>query len=133
MQTVDNNVSTSSNYNKLNIYILNQTKSKGVDIVSYTDNPSLYLDENGATLTENELTGSIDNYEKIKYITFKMQDGTKNTFVKLNDVIYFNKAKLCDNVEDFDVIVQNNGNKKVIKVKVQFSNKTYSTEYVLSD
>ena len=133
MQTVDNNVSTSSNYNKLNIYILNQTKSKGVDIVSYTDNPSLYIDENGATLTENELTGSIDNYEKIKYITFKMQDGTKNTFVKLNDVIYFNKAKLCDNVEDFDVIVQNNGNKKVIKVKVQFSNKTYSTEYVLSD
>ena len=50
MISVDSNVSSSSNYNKLNIYLLNQTKSKGVSIESYTEDSNLYLNSDGIIL-----------------------------------------------------------------------------------
>lgn len=133
MISVDSNVSSSSNYNKLNIYMLNQTKSKGVNIESYTENPNLYLSSDGNILKEDEITGNIDDYEKVQYITFELQDGTKNTFVKLKDILYFNKSKLCDNVEDFEIALDETGSKNLLKIKVQFSNMQYSTEYVLNN
>ena len=133
MISVDSNVSSSSNYNKLNIYLLNQTKSKGVSIESYTEDSNLYLNSDGIILEEEELTGNIEDYEKVQYITFELQDGTKNTFVKLKDILYFNKSKLCDNVEDFDIALEEKKKKKILKVKVQLSNMQYSTEYVLNN
>ena len=64
------------------------------------------------------------------YITFENSDGSHNTFIKLNDIIYYNKIKLCENVESFKVIVDKTG-KESISVETVIQGKTYTSQYVI--
>ena len=64
------------------------------------------------------------------YITFENSDGSHNTLMKLNDIIYYNKIKLCENVESFKVIVDKTG-KESISVEAVIQGKTYTSQYVI--
>lgn len=104
-----NEISMNSDYTNLNLYFLKMTKNPGVKIDSY---------------------GLVDEDLQSYYITFENNDGTKNTFIKLNDIIYYNKIKLCENVESFKVIVDKTG-KESISTEVIINGKTYTSQYVI--
>lgn len=102
-------VLANSDYTNLNLYFLKATKTPGVKIASY---------------------GLVDDDLQSYYITFENTDGVENTFIKLNDIIYYNKIKLCENVKSFKVIVDKTG-KESISVEVTIQGKTYTSQYVI--
>ena len=113
MNVIDSSASSSVEYNKLNVYLLKQVKSPDVVLEGYTENPHKDLNE-----------------ENANYITFKLQDGTENTFLHVGNILYFNKIKLCEEVEKFEVSVEEE-EKTSITVTVQIANNQYKTKYVL--
>lgn len=117
IEMIDLSASSSATYNKLNLYILKQIKSPGIILDAYTGNPNIEIDSNG-----------------VDYITFKLQDGTKNTFMRVGKIIYFNKIKLCEDIEKFEIGKPETNiedGKTSINITVQISNKQYKTKYVL--
>lgn len=102
-------VTSNSDYTNLNLYFLKVTKAPGVKINSY---------------------GLVGEDLQSYFITFENTDGVENTFIKLNDIIYYNKIKLCENVDNFKVIVDKSG-KESISVEVTIKGKTYTSQYVI--
>lgn len=102
-------VTSNSDYTNLNLYFLKVTKTPGVKINSY---------------------GLVGEDLQSYFITFENTDGVENTFIKLNDIIYYNKIKLCENVDNFKVIVDKTG-KESISVEVTIQGKTYTSQYVI--
>lgn len=105
----------SSEYNKFNLYILEQIEN-GYDIYK------IYGEASGED-------ASADGKEQ--YVTFS--NGTNlNTFVKLGNILYFNKMKLCENVDEFKVehTIAVNG-KDVLKTYLQINGILYTTDYVI--
>lgn len=102
-------VTSNSDYTNLNLYFLKVTKTPGVKINSY---------------------GLVGEDLQSYFITFENTDGIENTFIKLNDIIYYNKIKLCENVDNFKVIVDKTG-KESISVEVTIKGKTYTSQYVI--
>lgn len=107
---MNSSLQISSDYSKLNLYFLKTTKLKNVTINNYG-------------LVNNEDTSSY-------YITFSKNDGTTNTFVKIGDIIYFDKIKICENVEEFKIIVDKS-ERESISVETKISGKTFKSQYVL--
>lgn len=106
MKIIDTSIGSSAEYNKLNLYIAKQTKNDGVTV---KNNPE---DENN--------------------ITFVHTDGTQNTFVKKGDLLYYNYTKLCSNVEEFKINIDESTGKTVVNIYFQVSGKAFSTKYVLN-
>jgi hypothetical protein len=99
-----------SEITRLNLYLLKITKTPGIKIKNYG-------------LVESD---DLSSY----YITFENKDGSCNTFLKVDDIIYFNKIKLCENVEEFKVIVDKSS-KESISVEVKIGDKVYNTQYAI--
>lgn len=106
MKIMDTSIGSSAEYNKFNLYMSKIVKEKNCKINKF------------------------DKY----YITFETDEG-KNTFVKPedNDILYYNKTKLCSNVEKFEIQVDDSTGKKVIKVLLQISGTAFGTQYVISN
>lgn len=109
LKTRQNIVDADSTYTNLNLYFLKTTKNSGVKVDSY---------------------GLVGEDQQSYYITFENTDGTKNTFIKINDIIYYNKIKLCENVDSFKVIVDKTG-KESISVEIGLQGKIYLSQYVI--
>lgn len=104
-------VAASSEYNKFNLYMLDLTKN------------GFQISEGTSSLAENNYVTFVDD-------TGDVQE--KNTFVKLGNILYFNEKKLCENVDDFKVRVENaNNGKKVLKTYLQVNGTVYTTDYVV--
>ncbi len=100
----------SSDYSKLNLYFLKTTKLDNITVNDY---------------------GLVDNEDNSSYyITFAKSDGTTNTFVKIGDMIYFDKIKICENVEEFKIIVDKT-ERESVSVEAKIGGKTFKTQYVL--
>jgi hypothetical protein len=74
-------------------------------------------------------------YEVLKYgdnfVTFS--NGIEsNSFILIDDLLYFNKIKLCEDVEEFKVekTTAENG-KDVLKTYIKLNGIVYTTDYVL--
>ena len=110
-----NNISSSLDANseitKLNLYFLKVTKTDGVVVKKYD-----LVDEN-----------DLSSY----YITFENEDKTTNTFIKLGNMLYFNKIKLCENVEEFVINVDNSINQS-ISVSIKILGETYDLQYAIN-
>ncbi len=104
-----NSATVDSDYTNLNLYFLKTTKVSGVKVASY---------------------GLVEDDLQSYFITFENKDGAQNTFIKLNDIIYYNKIKLCENVDVFKVIVDKTG-KESIFVEVEIQGKNYTSQYVI--
>ena len=99
-----------SQYTKLNLYFLNATKSNGVKIKNY---------------------GLVDDDSASYYITFENLDGTKNTFLKKGNMIYYNEIKLCEDVDLFKILIDKSS-KESVSVEVSISDKKYDLRYTLN-
>lgn len=98
-------------YNIFNLYMLNQTKS-GYSIYKYGDSKA-------------------DTTVQNTFVTFSNGQNL-NTVVYLGNILYFNNAKLCEMVDDFQIKVENseNGN-KVLKTYLDINGTVYTTDYVI--
>lgn len=101
-------VDVNSDFTNLNLYFLKTTKTPGSKIESY---------------------GLVGEDMQSYFITFENTDGVQNTFIKVDDIIYYNKIKLCENVESFKVMVDKT-EKESISVEVIIQGKTYVSQYV---
>lgn len=107
---INNTVSINSEYANLNLYFLKFTKTENIRISD---------------------CGLVDNNDNSSYfITFENEDGTKNTFIKVGNIIYFNNIKMCKNVDEFKVIVDKSL-KTTISVQATISGRIYSSQYVI--
>lgn len=111
IKNLNKQTSINSEYTRLNLYLLKTTKTKDIKIKKY------------GLVNEEDL----NSY----YITFENEDGTTNTFIKKNDIIYFNQIKLCKNVDEFKVIIDK-ASKESISVEVKIQDKIYNLQYVLN-
>lgn len=111
LQQINTTVSSNSDYTILNLYLLKTIKTQNVSIKNYG-------------LVDNE---DISSY----YITFLKDDGTTSTFIKIGNIIYFDKIKLCENVEEFKVIIDKS-EKENFSVEVKILGKTYKSQYALN-
>lgn len=109
LKSRQNSATVDSDYTNLNLYLLKTTKVSGVKIAKY---------------------GLVDDDLQSYFITFENMDGVQNTFIKINDIIYYNKIKLCENVDVFKVIVDKTG-KESISVEVVMQGKNYTSQYVI--
>ena len=100
-----------SDFTKLDLYFLRTVKVEDISIKSHG-------------LVNNDDTSSY-------FITFQNEDGTTNTFIKIGSIIYFNKIKLCENVETFKVIVDKS-EKESISIEVSILGNVYNSQYVLN-
>lgn len=99
-----------SSYSMLNLYFLKTIQSPNIIIESH---------------------GLVDNNDTTSYyITFRKDDGTTATFVKIEDMIYYNKIKLCENVDVFKVIVDKSETQS-FSVEVEMLGKVYNSQYAL--
>lgn len=111
IKTFNTDISITSDYNILNLYFLKTTKSNNITIKNY---------------------GLVDKDDLSSYyITFLKEDGTTSTFIKIGDIIYFNKIKLCENVDEFKIIVDKS-EKESISIEVKILDKVYNSQYVLN-
>lgn len=97
----------SSEYNKFNLYMLDQTKNR-------------YKIFKISKETDTE-----------QYVTFSNTEN-KNTFVLKGKILYFNEMKLCENVEEFKVLKEPTQNgKEMLKTYLKINGTVYTTDYVV--
>ena len=102
---LNSEVYSSAEYNKLNMYLVKESEEKGNSFVNFDDSGNMY--------------------------TLTFSNGNIYTFDKDNNLLYFNKICLCEDVQDFSVLTDYTTGKEVIKVKIDFSNKSYTTNYCM--
>ena len=111
MKQITDESTTISDFTKLDLYFLRLVKTDDIIIKKY---------------------GLVDkNDSSSYYITFQKEDGTTNTFIKIGNIIYYDKIKLCENVESFKVMVDKS-DKESISIEVKFLDKVYNSQYVLN-
>ena len=111
INNISSSLDTNSEITKLNLYFLKVTKTDGVVVKKY------------GLVDENDLSSY--------YITFENEDKTTNTFIKLGNMLYFNKIKLCENVEEFVINVDNSINQS-ISVSIKILGETYDLQYAIN-
>jgi len=113
---MDEEVYSAAEYNKLNLYLAKETEEPGNRVSNIKINEK-----------EHEYE---DLSEKVTYISFT--NGHKYTFDSDTNILYFGNVCLCEDVQDFSVVKDYSYGKETIKVKVQFSNKSYTTKYTMA-
>ena len=108
---INSELESNSEITMLNLYFLKTTKIDGTRVKYY------------GLVDKDELSSF--------YITFEDKYGGVNTFIKIEDIIYFNKIKLCENVEEF-IIELDNTLKETVDVRVKILGKTYELKYVIN-
>lgn len=123
IEVLDDSIGSNSQYNKFNLYLLNECKKEGNELLAWRESDE---SKNVFQLVDNELI------EK-KFITFEEAIGKKNSFIydDENSKLYYNSIKLCDNVEDFQIKVEEVTGKTVLKIFIKIEGTSFSTEYVL--
>lgn len=106
-EILNDEVSSASEYNKLNLYLVKDSE------------------ENGNSYKEI--------YEESDLYSLCFTNGNVYTFDKENGLIYFNQMCLCEYVSDFSVSLDYSSGKEVINVLVKFDNDniSYKTSYTM--
>ena len=124
MKIMDTGIGSNSSYNKFNLYLLNECKKSDVSLYSWKD----------VKLSTGE-TSRIDNDTVINnsFITFLNADGTKNSFIydSVNKNVYYNSIKLCENVNDFQIKIDETTGKDVLTVLININGTAFQTKYVV--
>ena len=111
IQKINRETKANSDYSVLNLYLLKTVQTKNLSIKSFG-------------LVDYDDTSSY-------YITFQKEDGRTTTFIKLGDIIYCNKIKLCEGAESFKVIVDKS-ERESFSVEVKILDKVYNSQYALN-
>lgn len=102
---LNSEVYSSAEYNKLNMYLVKESEEEGNSFVNFDNSSNMY--------------------------TLTFSNGNVYTFDKDSHLLYFNKICLCEDVQEFDVLTDYSTGKEVIKIKIDFTNKSYTTSYCM--
>jgi hypothetical protein len=117
IKIINTDLGSSAYYNKLNLYMVNEAKKPGNQILKYES-------------TSNRIAGSAVSSD-INYITFQDGNGEKNTFLKDGNILYYNKIVLCKNVSEFDITIDESNGNKLISIYINIDGTAYKTSYKL--
>lgn len=95
---------SSSDYNKLNLYLVKESEQVGNRVSSLNS-------ENGILSFTN---------------------GDKFTYDKTNKLLYYNSICLCEDIQNFSTNTEYTDGKEVINVNVEFTNRSYSCKYTMA-
>ena len=128
VEILDTSIGSNSQYNKFNLYILNECKKSGNSLMAWKNN-----DIEAANDTSDNIAALISPGSDT-FITFRNIDGNKNSFIYVEDEknLYYNSIKLCNDVEEFKFKIDNLSGKTVIKVFIKIDGTTFTTEYVVA-
>ena len=123
IEILDDSIGSNSQYNKFNLYLLNECKKQDNELLAWRESNTkkdISKIVNGLAITD-------------KFITFKNTTGQKNSFIydAANEDLYYNSIKLCDKVEDFQIMVNEITGKTVLKIFIKIEGTSLSTEYVV--
>ena len=123
IEILDGSIASNSQYNKFNLYFLNECKKQDNKLLAWRESESSkdIVNLSNATTIED------------KFITFKDGQGNKNSFIynpSSND-LYYNSIKLCDQVDDFQIKVDQTTGKSILKIFIKIDGTAFSTDYVL--
>ena len=104
---MDDEVYNAAEYNKLNMYLVKESEEKG-----------------------NRLSDIKLDRASMPYIEFT--NGNRYTLDKDSHLLYFNKICLCEDVQGLSVETDYTSGKEVVKVKVDFTAKSYTTKYTMT-
>ena len=93
---------SSSDYNKLNLYLVKESEQKGNKV-------------------------KLSNGNNLEF-----SNGDKFTFDETNKLLYYNSICLCEDVQGFKAKTEYDSGKEVIDVKIEFTNKSYSCKYTMA-
>ena len=101
--TVNTNIGSNAYYNKLNLFLVNETKKRNNRIINWGDD---YIYFN-------------DGYET-------------NRFIYLEGMVYFNKVAICKSVSEFKIIRETSDNgEDSFKVFITIDGISYTTKYTI--
>lgn len=103
---LNSEVYSSAEYNKLNMYLVKESEEEGNSFVNFDNSSNMY--------------------------TLTFSNGNVYTFDKDSNLLYFNKICLCEDVQEFDVLTDYSTGKEVIKIKIDFTNKSYTISYCMN-
>ena len=135
VEVLDTSSGSSSQYNKLNLYMLNECKKKGNSLWAWKNSVDTSTEEGIALIedtpdnTENLSESSVDN----TFITFENESNVKNSFIYVANEknLYYNSIKLCEDVEKFKFKIDNSNGNTVLKIFIQIDGIPYTTDYVV--
>ena len=96
---------SAADFNKLNLYLVRETRQK-------------------VRIIENEKNDGLT--------TLKFSNGNKFTFDETNHTIYYNATCICEGVQNF-LVEEKPSYKPVIRVTVNFTNRSFSCKYTLAE
>ena len=135
VEILDTSVGSNSQYNKLNLYILNECKKEGNSLVAWKNKESGEGIDNNYDTSSDFLNGTGESEVNGKDDAFiKFSNGTTDNrfiYVANEKNLYYNKIKLCENVNEFKFKIDNSTGKDVLKVYIDIDGTAFSTEYVV--
>lgn len=136
VEILDTKIGSNSQYNKLNVYMLNECKKDGASLYAWQNNPSV----EGTVNKKDVLTNKSSATET--FITFKDGEGNKASFIYVQDEknLYYasnensttHLIKLCENVNEFKFKIDYSSGKTVLKVFINIDGTAFTTEYVVA-
>ena len=125
---LDEKVSVSSEYNKLNLCFVEETNKK--DNTVFSIYPEFLSGASSTDSTEYYILPKIETTCKSKFNVFIVFSDENFIGWKKNEkIIYYNQNVLCNNVDDFKINKEYKNGKEIISVFVKFDTKSYSTKY----
>lgn len=130
IEILDTKIGSNSQYNKINLYMLNECKKQDVSLFAWQNTSS---SETGLPTNKSNLTNSGANATQT-FITFKDVDGNKNSFVyvKGEKNLYYNTIKIGEDIEEFKFKLNYDTGKTVLIVFINIDGTTFTTEYVVA-
>lgn len=132
MEILDTKIGSNSQYNKINLYMLNECKKTGASLFAWQNTNS----EENIDTPANKINLSVapKDLAKETFITFKDSDGNKNSFIYVIEEknLYYNSIKLAENIEDFKFKIDYSSGKTVLKIFINIDGTTFTTEYVVA-
>jgi hypothetical protein len=104
---MDAEVYSAAEYNKLNMYLVKESEEVG----------------NRFSKQDSSATDMI---------YFEFSNGDRYTLDKTSKLLYYNSICLCEDVQSIEISTDYTSGKEVLKVKVAFTNKTYTTKYTMA-
>lgn len=127
-EVLDTAIGSNSQYSKFNLYFLNECKKSGSELYAW----SVYTDSSRTTSSNtNRLSAAPST--SYAFLTFIDGSSNKNTFLYdyTQGLLYYNYIKLCDNVEDFQVTIDQSTGKTIMNVFINIDGTAFTTKYVI--
>ncbi|MBR3696679.1 MAG: hypothetical protein IKM97_00155 [Clostridia bacterium] len=125
---LDTKTSSNSQYNRINLYFLNQCKKNNVSLFAWKN-----IDIEANIDTPSNISALKNNPEGA-FITFKEENNIKNSFIYVEDEknLYFNSVKIGQDIEEFKFKIDYSFGKPVLKVFINIDGTSFTTEYVVA-